>query len=158
LQAVADLLSRDREANPSRYSIVVVSEGATPVGSDVFESGEADAFGHRKLGGIGQYLGEGLKRLTGTNVMVQSLGYLLRSGAPDATDLLVPKNYGTLAVRLIEEGKTGVMVAVKDGKYVTQPADISTKGQRRVEVGAMYDPASYKPLIANLLGAPIYLQ
>ena len=67
--------------------------------------------------------------------MVQNLGYLLRAGAPDAVDLLVPKNYGTMTVELIEAGKTGLMVAIQNGVYTTQPADISIKGERRVDVG-----------------------
>lgn len=87
--------------------------------------------------------------------MVQNLGYLLRSGAPDAVDLMVPKNYGIMAVRLIEEGKTGLMVAVENGRYTTKPADISTKGKRRVNVETMYDARAYKPRIVNLLGEPM---
>ena len=70
--------------------------------------------------------------------MVQNLAYLLRAGAPDSVDLMVPKNFGTMAVRRIEEGKTGLMLSIQDGCYTTQPADISTKGERRVDVEAMY--------------------
>ena len=90
--------------------------------------------------------------------MVQNLGYLLRAGAPDAVDLMVPKNFGTMTVRLIEAGSTGVMVAVRDGCYTTQPADISTRGERRVNVDAMYDANTYRPLIATLDGAPMFLR
>ncbi len=117
-----------------------------------------DAYGHRKLGGIGQHVGHALKEITGTNVMVQNLGYLLRAGAPDAVDLMVPKNYGTMTVRLIEDGSTGLMVAVQDGRYTTQPADISTKGERRVDVDGMYDVDAYRPRIARLDGTPMYLR
>ncbi len=158
LGKLARLISEDRNRSTSNYAIVVVSEGAGVTGEGVVESGPADAYGHRKLGGIGHRVGDALKEITGTNVMVQNLGYLLRAGVPDAVDLMVPKNYGTMAVRLIEEGSTGLMVAVRDGCYTTQPADISTKGQRRVDVDAMYDFSVYRPKIARFLGTPMYLR
>jgi 6-phosphofructokinase 1 len=158
LDKLAGLIRGDRDASTSNYAIVVVSEGARATGEDIIESGAADAYGHRKLGGIGQRIGDALKEKTGTNVMVQNLGYLLRAGAPDAVDLMVPKNYGTMTVRLIEEGKTGLMVAVQDGRYTTQPADISTKGKRIVDVDGMYDVDAYRANIARLDGAPMYLR
>lgn len=155
---LARLLSDDRAGSTSNYAIVVVSEGASVVDEGVTESGPADAYGHHKLGGIGQRLGRSLKEITGTNVMVQNLGYLLRSGAPDAVDLMVPKNFGTMTVRLIEDGSTGLMVAIREGCYTTQPADISTKGERRVDVDGMYDVDAYRPRIARLDGTPMYLR
>lgn len=158
LERLAGLMSRDRAQSNSKYAIVVVSEGASVAGGQTLESGPADAYGHRKLGGIGHLVGEELKARTGTNVMVQNLGYLLRAGAPDAVDLMVPKNYGTLAVRLIEEGRTGLMVAVVDGRYTTRPADISTQGKRRVDVDGMYDIEAYRPRIAALNGTPMFLR
>ena len=156
LDRVTTLLSEDRRANPSNYAVVVVSEGAQISGQDIFESGDPDAYGHRKLGGIGQAVGEHLKRETGVGVMVQSLAYLLRAGAPDAVDQLVPRNYATMAVRCIEEGRTGLMMAVQDGHYTTAPADISTTGNRRVDVANMYDPEGYLPRIAGLEGMPMF--
>ena len=155
---LARLLSGDRADSTSNYAVAVVSEGASVFGEEVTQSGPADAYGHRKLGGIGQRVGHALKEITGTNVMVQNLGYLLRAGAPDAVDLMVPKNYGTMTVRLIEEGSTGLMVAVQDGRYTTQPADISTKGKRRVDVDGMYDVDAYRPRIARFDGTPMYLR
>lgn len=156
LDRVTKLLAEDRRANPSNYAVVVVSEGAQVSGQDIFESGDPDAYGHRKLGGIGQAVGEHLKQATGVGVMVQSLAYLLRAGAPDAVDQLVPRNYATMAVRCIEEGRTGLMMAVQDGRYTTAPADISTKGDRRVDVANMYDPEGYLPRIAGLEGMPMF--
>ncbi len=157
LEKLARLLSADRSASASNYAIAVVSEGAHVTGEDILESGPADAYGHRKLGGIGNRIGDGLKRITGVNVMVQNLGYLVRAGAPDAIDIMVPKNYGAMAIGLIEEGRTGLMVAVQDGCYTTEPADISTKGERRVDLDAMYDIETYRPKVAQLAGAPMYL-
>jgi len=136
----------------------VVSEGACAIGEDVIESGPADAYGHRKLGGIGQRIGDALKANTGSDIMVQNLGYLLRAGAPDAVDLMVPKNFGAMTVQLIEQGSTGLMVAVQDGRYTTQPADISTRGECRVDIDCMYDADVYRPKIVGLIGSPMYLR
>jgi 6-phosphofructokinase len=158
LERLARLMSGDRARNSSNYSVAVVSEGAMVEGEGIMEHGEADAYGHRKLGGIGEHIALGLKKITGTNIMIQNLGYLLRSGAPDAVDLIVPKNYGTMAVQLIEDGKAGLMVAIKDGRYVTQPADISTKGLHRVDIGGMYDVENYRPAISRVEGTPMYLR
>jgi 6-phosphofructokinase 1 len=158
LDKLARLVSEDRAGSTSNYAIVVVSEGANVVDEGVMEFGAADAYGHRKMGGIGHRVGRAIKVITGTDVMVQNLGYLLRAGAPDTVDLMVSKNYGTMTVRLIEEGSTGLMVAVRNGCYTTQPADISTKGERRVEVDGMYDVDAYRPKIAKLDGAPMYLR
>lgn len=158
MERLADLLSADHASGTSNYAMVVVSEGARIIGEDIIESGEADAYGHRKLGGIGQRIGQGLKQLTGIDVMNQNLAYLMRAGEPDAVDLMVPKNYGIMTVNLIAEGKTGLMVAIQDGRYTTQPADISTKGEHRVDVAAMYDVEAYRPRITQLRGEPMLLR
>ena len=105
LEKLAGLMSGDRAASTSNYSTLVVSEGAKAIDEKLIESGKKDPYGHRKLGGIGSRVEDALKKITGTNVMVQNLGYLLRAGAPDAVDLLVPKNYGTMTVELIEQKK-----------------------------------------------------
>ena len=158
LERLARFMSDDRAQSSSNYAVAVVSEGASVAGESIIERGEADAYGHRKLGGIGERIGVGLKEITGTNIMIQNLGYLLRSGAPDAVDLIVPKNYGTMAVQLIDEGKSGLMVAIKDGRYVTQPADIHTKGSHRVDIDSMYDAENYRPAISRVEGTPMYLR
>lgn len=158
LERLADLLVSDRKRSSSNYTVTVVSEGASVIGETVIERGQADAYGHRKLGGIGERIGAGINELTGVNIMTQNLGYLLRSGAPDAVDLIVPKNYGSMCVQLIDEGQTGLMMAVKDGKYATQPADISTKGLHRVDVNGMYDVENYRPKIGKVEGLPMYIR
>ncbi|TCD15283.1 6-phosphofructokinase [Oricola cellulosilytica] len=158
MQRLAELMTRDRATSPSNYAVAVVSEGASVVGEDVIERGEADAYGHRKLGGIGERIGVGLKKITGTNMMIQNLGYLLRSGPPDAVDLIVGKNFGTMTVQLIGEGKSGLMMAINEGHYATQPADISTKGEHRVNVDGMYDVENYRPNISKVHGTTMYLR
>jgi 6-phosphofructokinase 1 len=158
MERLAELMTRDRAANPSNYAVCVVSEGAMVSGEHIIEKGEADAYGHKKLGGIGERIGVGLKNLTGTNMMIQNLGYLLRSGPPDAVDLIVAKNFGAMTVQLIEEGKTGLMVSVTDGHYTTKPANISTQGEHRVNVAGMYDTQNYRPKISKVQGTSMYLR
>lgn len=158
MEKVTELLAADRERSSSNYAIVVVSEGASSEGGETLESGEPDAYGHRKLGGIGRAVGDYIKQATGIGVMNQSLAYLLRAGAPDAVDLMVPRNYATMAVQCIEEGRTGLMMAVQEGKYTTVPANISTRGKRRVNVETMYDTEAYRPRVSGLEGSPMFLR
>ena len=158
LDKITRMICDDRARNASNYAIVVVSEGASVKDGDIIEGGDPDAYGHRKLGGIGPVVADHIKRHGGVNVMNQSLAYLLRAGAPDAVDLMVPRNYATMAIACIAEGRTGLMMAVQKGKYTTVPADISTKGKRRVDVDAMYDIETYRPRIANLDGMPMLLR
>lgn len=104
----------DKKSNPSNYAMVTISrKDAHLLGGQVVEYGEADAYGHKKLGGIGQITGEALKKLTaGENIIYQQLSYLMRSGAPDALDLMVGVNYASLAVSLLTGGVSGRMVTL----------------------------------------------
>src|SRR6185295_282376 len=147
---VSELLARDRNANPSRYAMLVVSEGAKLAQGKVQEHGPADAHGNRKLGGIGEVIGDEIIRRTGIGTIVQNLGYLMRSGAPDALDLMVAHSYGTMVIQLLAEGKKGLMMAVRDGKYATVPSDTCTQGKRRVDIPSFYDPAAYRPRISRI--------
>ena len=110
-ERLAKLVMQDKRANPSNYAMVTISEGAQMIGGKIVESGEADAYGHRKLGGIGLIVGEALKKLTGEDIVYQQLAYLMRSGAPDAVDLMVSVNYAYMAMDLILEGVSGRMCA-----------------------------------------------
>lgn len=157
VRRLAEMVAADRAENPSSYAMVVVSEGATMLGGELVEHGVADDHGRRRLGGIGQILGEELRRITGVDTISQSLGYLMRAGAPDALDQMVAKSYGTLAVQMIAEGRTGVMTVVHDGKYGVVPADTCISGKRRVDVAALYDAESYRPRIAHVHGKPMFL-
>ena len=156
-ERLAELVMRDKSANPSNYAMVTVSEGAHMVGGMVIEYGESDAYGHRKLGGIGDITSEALKRLTGENIISQRLAYLMRSGAPDALDLMVGTNYAQLAVDLIVSGSSGRMVALRDGAYTHVPMSIVTSGVKRVDIGELYDSQNYRPKIRHVLGKPMFL-
>jgi 6-phosphofructokinase 1 len=154
---LAELVRHDKETNPSNYAMVTISEGAHIIGGKVIEFGEADAYGHRKLGGIGEIVGEALKKLTGEHVLYQRLSYMMRSGAPDALDLMVANNYAHLALELITAGESGRMVALRDGKYTHIPMSEVASGIKRVDVDELYDIDQYRPKVKNVLGKPMFL-
>lgn len=156
VQRLAKLLVEDRRRNPSRYAIVVVSEGARMEGGEVIEAGPADAYGHRKLGGVGEMTAEAIRALTGINIFSQRLAYLMRAGAPDSLDRIVAVSFGHLAVQQFERGDHGVMLALRDGKYTTVPIGTCGEGEKRVDVGELYDAENYRPRVAHFLGKPMF--
>lgn len=156
-ERLADLVMQDKRNNPSNYAMVTISEGAHMVGGKVVEYGETDAYGHRKLGGIGEITGEALKRLTGENIINQSLAYLMRSGAADALDLMVAVNFAHMAMDLIREGVSGRMVALRDGSYTHIPMSTVASGVKRVDVDELYDVKTYRPKVRHVLGKPMFL-
>jgi 6-phosphofructokinase 1 len=157
VERLAQMLLEDRKHNPSNYAIIAISEGASMMGGEIMERGEADAFGHRKLGGIGEMVGDELKRLTGVDIVHQALGYLMRAGAPDSLDRMVATAYGTMAVQQLERGHAGLMMALQNGTYTTVPVDTCIQGLKRVDVPELYDSEQYKPRIDNILGKPMFL-
>ncbi|MCA9933406.1 MAG: ATP-dependent 6-phosphofructokinase [Ardenticatenaceae bacterium] len=156
-EKLAELVMRDKRSNPSNYVMVTISEGAHMQGGKVVEFGETDAYGHRKLGGIGEITGEALKTLTGENIINQRLGYLMRSGAPDALDLMVAVNFANMAMDLILTGVSGRMVALRDGTYTHIPMSTVTSGVKRVDVDELYDVKEYRPKVRHVLGKPMFL-
>jgi ATP-dependent phosphofructokinase / diphosphate-dependent phosphofructokinase len=156
-EKLADLVMRDKRANPSNYAMVTISEGAHMVGGKVVEYGETDAYGHRKLGGIGQITGEALQKLTGEGIIYQTLSYLMRTGAPDALDLMVAHNYANLTLDLILSGTRGRMVALRDGTYTHIPMSQVTSGVKRVDVDELYDVKEYRPKVRHVIGKPMFL-
>ncbi|MDM7917243.1 MAG: 6-phosphofructokinase [Candidatus Eisenbacteria bacterium] len=154
---LAGLLAQDQDANPSHYAILVISEGATIEGGDRVLSGEPDAYGHRKLGGIGDLVGAEIERITGRQTLVQRLAYLMRSGPPDSTDRLVGTNFGNLAYDRLRDGHRGEMVALQRGCYTVVPVATAVSGKRKVDVGAYYDVQAYRPRMSSVLGLPMFL-
>ena len=157
MERLARLVVGDRRKNPSHYAMVVISEGASMLGGQVVEYGQEDAYGHRKLGGIGQVVGEALRALTGVEIVAQQLAYLMRAGAPDSLDRMVATSYANLAVQEIERGNRGGMVALRSGVYTTVPVETPTQGLKRVDVAELYDAAQYRPEVSHLLGKPMFL-
>jgi 6-phosphofructokinase len=157
IDRLAEFLVADRAANPSNYAMVTISEGAVIEGGEMALSGEADAYGHRKLGGIGEQLGSMLKSLTGINIINQTFAYLMRSGSPDSLDLMVANNYAVMATDLAVEGQSGRMVSLRGGTYTNVPISMIGEGVKRVDVGEMYDPKQYRPTIRHVGGKPMFL-
>ncbi len=157
IERLAGMLVSDRAKNPSNYAIVVVSEGATMMGGQVVEYGQEDAFGHRKLGGIGTIVGDAIKKITGVDIVNQQLAYLMRSGSPDSLDRMVALSYGNLAVQQLTRGHTGVMVALQNGLYTTVPIKTCITGLKRVDVHELYDKDEYRAQVNHLLGKPMFL-
>ena len=154
---LGELLVADKRANPSNYSMLTVSEGATISGGDMVLSGEEDAYGHRKLGGIGELTAALIKERTGEEMIVQVIGYLMRSGAPDSLDLMVATNYAVMAADLALEGSSGRMVALRGGTYTSVPISATREGVKRVDVDELYDVKAYRPKVRHVTGKPMFL-
>jgi 6-phosphofructokinase 1 len=154
---LCNYLMEDKRNNPSNYAIMTISEGAIIQGMEVIETGEADAYGHRKLGGVGEILSDEIKKRTGQDIMYQQVAYLMRSGAPDSLDRMVAMSYGNLAMQLIRRGETGKMVALHGGKYTTVPIDMLLTGTKRVDVPSFYDVEHYLPRVKDFMGVPMFL-
>jgi len=153
IEALTKLLVEDRNSNPSKYSVVLVSEGAVFEGSEmIFADSEKDAYGHAKLGGIGDLVSAKLKELSPKfnhgktiNVINQKLGYMVRGGDPDFLDSIVPMAYGNLALDLILKGVHGRIVVLKNGRYDNVPIDVVTSSKKVVKVSEYYNIERLRP-------------
>jgi 6-phosphofructokinase len=154
---LAELVMKDKRANPKNYAMITVSEGARMIGGEILTSGEKDAYGHLKLGGVGEETGEILKRLTGEDVLNQRLSYLMRSGAPDSLDLMVAVNFANMAIDLFLKSIFGRLVALSRGIYTDVPLSTITTGQKRVDVRELYDVEEYRPKVMHVSGKPMFL-
>ena len=157
LDHLIQLMVEDRENNPSRYALVVVSEGATWEGRKVLEYGDADAFGHRKKVDVGEDLAAEIKARTGYSTMSSDLTYDLRSGDPDSIDRLVAITFANIALDLLSEGVTGKMVGIRQGRYAALEIPEQLAGPRRVNVDVLYNKQRYRPNYYGKLGAPMLL-
>jgi len=157
VERLADLIMRDKDRNPSNYAMLTISEGARMVDGEVKLRGRADAYGHRKLGGIGLETGEKLRDITGEKIIFQPLSYLMRSGAPDALDLMVAVNFADMAIGLAKRGLSGRLVSLSHGTYTDVPLDTIAQGQKRVDVRELYDAEAYRPQIRHVMGKPMFL-
>ena len=154
IDLLAKLLVEDRNNNPSKYSIVLVSEGAMFEGGEmIFHDNERDAYGHAKLGGIGDVVSQKLKELSPKynggktiNVINQKLGYMVRGGDPDFLDSIVPMAYGNLALDLIMKGMHGRIVVLKNGRYDNVPIDVVTSSKKIVKVSENYNVERLRPI------------
>jgi ATP-dependent phosphofructokinase / diphosphate-dependent phosphofructokinase len=157
IDKLTSFLVEDRKRNPSHYAIMTISEGAHPIGGTIVQRGEADAYGHQKLGGTGHLVAEEIKERSGVNIIYQQLAYLMRSGAPDSLDRMVAVSFGNLALDQVAMGHTGRMVALQQGIYTTVPLDMVITAKKRVDVTALYDRENYRPKVRDMLGKPMFL-
>lgn len=157
LKHLIDLLMQDKRDNPSNYSLVILSEGAEWQGYTVKEYGEADAFGHHKKMSVAEDLSDEIKRATGEETVVSDLTYDLRSGSPDFVDRLVAFTFAGMAMDALEEGKSGLMTAISEGRYAMVPIPDPKLGPRKVDIASMYDTRCYRPQYNHKVGVPIFL-
>ncbi len=157
IEKLAKLVMEDKKANPSNYAMMTVSEGAHPLEGHPIESGEEDAFGHRKLGGVGKEIGDALSKITGQGIIYQQVAYLMRSGAPDSLDLMVAANYAQMAMGLVERGESGRLVCLQRGVYSDVPIATLSQGTKRVNVAELYDSENYRPKVQHVFGMPMFL-
>jgi 6-phosphofructokinase 1 len=162
---LAELLVEDRLKNPSRYAVVLISEGAMFEGGEmVFKSATTDAYGHKKLGGIGDLVSEELTTLSADynkgkkiNVINQKLGYLVRCGDPDAIDSIVPMAYGNLALDLILSGIHGRLVVLKNGRYDNVPIEVVTSSSKKVSLKDHYNTERLRPYYKSFEMKPLFI-
>ena len=165
IEKLTELLVRDRKKNPSHYSIVLVSEGAMFDGGEmVFEGEAADAFGHKKLGGIGDLVSAKVKELSAKfnngkkiDVVNQKLGYLARCGNPDIVDSIAPMVYGNMALDLALKGVYGRLAVLRDGRYGNIPLENIANAKKVVKIEEHYDKANLAPIMHNFENKPLYL-
>src|SRR6476620_2678726 len=165
VEHLTELMVFDHNRNPSKYSVVLVSEGASLQSHEgmSFESEETDMFGHRKLGGIGDRVAAAMKEYSPKynngrriDVVNQRLGYLVRSGDPDALDSIVPMAFGNLALDLILKGRYGRLVSIHKGFYDSVPITSVTSEKKVVDVAKYYNTARLRP-IYEFDGAPLFI-
>jgi len=157
LKHLIELLTFDKRTNPSNYSVVILSEGAEWQGYTVKEYGEADAFGHRKKMSVAEDLSDEIKRATGEETIVSDLTYDLRSGSPDFFDRLVAFTFAGMAMDTMEQGKSGLMTAINEGRYAMVAIPDPKLGPRRVDISSMYNTERYRPKYDQKFGLPIFL-
>jgi 6-phosphofructokinase len=165
IERLADLMVYDRNRNPSKYSVLLISEGSTFEGGEmIFEDNVRDAFGHAKLGGIGDLVSAQLKELSSKynngktiNVINQKLGYMVRGGDPDAIDSIVPMAYGNLALDLLLQGIHGRLVVLRNGRYDNMPIDVVTSTKKVIDVEKYYNKDRLRPHYHTFAMKPLFI-
>ncbi len=166
VERLCELMTADRLTNPSKYSVVLVSEGARFKGMEgmAFEGHEADMFGHKKLGGIGDMVSKALRDLSPKfnkgkriDVINQRLGYLVRCGDPDAVDSIVPMAFGNLALDLLLDGVSGRLVNLRNGRYDNVPIDVVVSRKKVLDVHKFYNSERLRPEFARFEAKPLFI-
>jgi len=156
LEVLLPLLFEDKRKNPQNYAICMVSEGATIAGELATDEMSTSA-SQRSNVNVGTRLARAIEAHSGVGTIVQEIAYLMRAGEPDAVDRMVGFAFGAFAAQLIEEGRTGRMVCLHDGKYDSVPAATILEGTRGVSVPGMYDPGQYRANLVKVEGMPMFV-
>jgi phosphofructokinase-like protein len=144
IDRVCDLLL-ERKKRGVRYSIVMTAEGARPKDADLsLVSGETDAFGHVRLGGIGHYLADEIEKRSGLESRAVVLSHLQRGGKPVAYDRRLGFYLGVAAVEAVVSGKFGMLACLKNGRIILAPISEAVKELRTVDIARSYDPHIYR--------------
>jgi len=165
IEHLTELMVFDRNRNPSKYSVLLVSEGAMYEGGEmVFQDRSTDAFGHAKLGGIGDLVSVELKDHSAEynngkkiDVINQKLGYMVRGGDPDAIDSIVPMAFGNLALDLMLKGISGRLVVLRNGRYDNMPIDVVTSTKKLVNVERYYNTERLRPFYHTFEMQPLFI-
>ncbi len=165
VEQLTELMVYDHNRHTSKYSVALVSEGASLSAHEgmSFESEETDMFGHKKLGGVGDKIAAALKEYSPKynrgrriDVVNQRLGYLVRSGDPDALDSIVPMAFGNLALQLVLKKQYGRLVSIHRGVYDSVPITSVTSEKKVVDVRKYYNTERLRP-IYEFDGAPLFI-
>jgi len=156
---IAHLMLEDKLANPSRYSLLTISEGAKEEGGEIIQTEKVikDPYGHEKLGGVGRHLARRMEMITGHKTSTYTLAYLMRGGEPDALDKMVAKNFASAAFQLLKQGTFGRMIGIQKGQYIDVPMSIVAGGFRPIDIEKYYDMEEYRPKAIETLGLPMFL-
>jgi 6-phosphofructokinase 1 len=157
LEALCEAAAHDYAASPGHYAMVLCSEGAIWKGGKLVDVGEPDAFGHRHKQNVGEALADAITRATGLPTRAQDLAYDLRSGDPEPFDKIIANTFGTLAVELAAQDKTGRMVCIEKGVYSDTELPDPSRAPRTVDVASDYDTARFRPRFTNRFGRTIFL-
>jgi ATP-dependent phosphofructokinase / diphosphate-dependent phosphofructokinase len=135
IELVAKAIER-AENRGQKHSIVVVAEGAKPKGGEISLIKEREAGTVERLGGIAERVTAQLEELTGREVRSVVLGHLLRGGTPTTFDRLLALRFGAAAVRALDEGESGIMVALDPPTVNYVPLEVATQRMRTVPLDA----------------------
>ena len=165
LDHLTQIMVEDRNRSSSKYSMVMISEGAMIEGRDmVFEGEEADAYGHKKLGGIGDIVSAEIKKRSAEynrgreiGVINQKLGYTVRGGSPDAIDSIAPMAFGNIALDHVLRKEFGKLVVLNNGAYGSTDIEVVTSMEKVVDIDKYYNRERLRPFYNVFEGQPLFI-
>lgn len=165
LDHLTEIMVADRNKSSSKYSMVMISEGAMIEGQEmIYEGDEADAYGHKKLGGIGDIVSSEIKKRSAKynngreiGVINQKLGYTVRGGDPDAIDSIAPMAFGNIALDHVMRNEYGRLVVLNDGAYGSTNIEVVTSMEKVVDIDKYYNRERLRPFYNIFEGQPLFI-